>query len=80
MARAGSACIVRDDRAGTAPGNAGKLCPHTLNGLADALDDPRFSGYAGPPRVVLVTGESGLKLTRPAKTAGKSRPRTRQPD
>ena len=69
-----------EDGAGTAPGNAGKLYPYTLNGLTDALEEARFRGYAGPPWVVLVTGESGLKLTRPAKTAGKSRPRTRQPD
>lgn len=64
MARAGSAYIVRDDGAGTASGNVDKLYPYTLKGLTEALEEARFRSYAGPPQVVLVMGESGLKLIR----------------
>jgi hypothetical protein len=64
MARAGSAYIVRDDGAGTAAGNVDKLYPYTLKGLTDALEEARFRSYAGPPQVVLVMGESGLKPIR----------------
>jgi hypothetical protein len=69
MARAGSAYVVRDDSAGpalgdTAPGNVDKLYPYTLKGLTEALEEARFRSYAGPPQVVLVKAESGLKRIR----------------
>ena len=64
MARAGSAYIVRDDSADTTSGNVDKLYPYTLKGLIDALEEARFRSYAGPPQVVLVRGESGLKQIR----------------
>jgi hypothetical protein len=64
MARAGSAYIVREDGAGTPAGNVDKLYPYTLKGLTDALEEARFRSYAGPPQVVLVMGESGLKPIR----------------
>jgi hypothetical protein len=64
MARAGSAYIVRDDCAGAARGNVDKLYPYTLKGLTDALEEARFRSYAGPPQVVLVKAESGLKPIR----------------
>lgn len=64
MARAGSAYIVRDEGADTASGNVDKLYPHTLRGLTEALEEARFRSYAGPPQVVLVMGEAGLKPVR----------------
>jgi hypothetical protein len=64
MARAGSAYVVRDDGAGTASGNVDKLYPYTLKGLTEALEEARFRSYAGPPQVVLVMGEAGLKPIR----------------
>jgi hypothetical protein len=74
MARAGSAYVVKDDSAGTVlentvlgstvPGNVDKLYPYTLKGLTDALEEARFRSYAGPPQVVLVKAESGLKPIR----------------
>jgi hypothetical protein len=64
MARAGSAYVVRDDSAGTTSGNVDKLYPYTLKGLTDALEEARFRSFAGPPQVVLVKAESGLKPIR----------------
>ena len=64
MTRAGSAYVVRDDKAGTASGNVDKLYPYTLKGLTEALEEARFRSYAGPPQVVVVMGESGVKLIR----------------
>ena len=63
MARAGGAYVVRDDGAGT-PGNVDKLYPYTLRGLTDALEEARFRSFAGPPQVVAVMGEGGLKVIR----------------
>lgn len=48
----------------TASGNVDKLYPYTLKGLTDALEEARFRSYAGPPQVVLVKAESGLKPIR----------------
>jgi hypothetical protein len=64
MARAGSAYVVRDDAAGTTAGSVDKLFPYTLKGLTDALEEARFRSYAGPPQVVLVKAEAGLKVIR----------------
>ena len=64
MARAGAAYVVRDDGAGTTPGNVDKLYPYTLKGLTDALEEARFRSFAGPPQVVVVMGESGMKVIR----------------
>jgi hypothetical protein len=64
MARAGAAYVVRDDGAGTMPGNVDKLYPYTLKGLTDALEEARFRSFAGPPQVVVVMGESGMKVIR----------------
>jgi hypothetical protein len=63
MARAGGAYVVRDDGAGT-PGNVDKLYPYTLRGLTDALEEARFRSFAGPPQVVAVMGEGGMKVIR----------------
>jgi hypothetical protein len=41
-----------------------KLFPYTLRGLTDALDEARFRSFAGPPQVVAVMGEGGLKVIR----------------
>jgi hypothetical protein len=65
MARAGGAYVVRDDdSAGLEPGNVDKLYPYTLKGLTDALEDARFRSFAGPPQVVLVMGETGMRVIR----------------
>jgi hypothetical protein len=64
MAGAGSAYVVRDDGAGSTTGNVDKLYPYTLKGLTDALEEARFRSYAGPPQVVLVKVETGLKPIR----------------
>ncbi len=64
MARAGAAYVVRDDGAATAPGNVDKLYPYTLKGLTDALEEARFRSFAGPPQVVAVIGDSGMKVIR----------------
>ena len=73
MARAGGAYVVRDDRAGSrgdsgpgqaGPGNLDKLYPYTLKGLTDALDEARFRSFAGPPQVVMVMKEDGLRVIR----------------
>jgi hypothetical protein len=63
MVRAGSAYIVRDDGVGVAR-NVDKLYPYTLKGLTDALEEARFRSFSGPPQVVLVRAESGLKRIR----------------
>jgi hypothetical protein len=64
MSRAGAAYVVRDDGAGTMAGNVDKLYPYTLKGLTDALEEARFRSFAGPPQVVVVIGESGMKVIR----------------
>ena len=63
MARAGGAYVVRDDGAG-APGNVDKLYPYTLRGLTEALEEARFRSFAGPPQVVAVMGDGGMKVIR----------------
>jgi len=66
-ARSGGAYVVRDDggpSTGTQPGNVDKLYPYTLRGLTDALEEARFRSFAGPPQVVLVSGEGGLRVIR----------------
>ena len=69
MARAGGAYVVRDDGAGTVlgltgPGNVDKLYPYTLKGLTDALEEARFRSFAGPPQIVAVMGEAGMRIIR----------------
>jgi hypothetical protein len=67
MARAGGAYVVRDDSAGGQGGGAGnvdKLYPYTLKGLTEALEEARFRSFAGPPQVVLVMGEGGMRVIR----------------
>ena len=64
MARAGGAYVVRDENAGTTPGNVDKLYPYTLKGLTDALEDARFRSFAGPPQLVMVMTERGMKVIR----------------
>jgi hypothetical protein len=64
MARAGGAYVVRDDGAGTTPGNVDKLYPYTLKGLTEALEEARFRSFAGPPQVVMVAAESGMRIIR----------------
>ena len=64
MARAGGAYVVRDDGAGTQQANVDKLYPYTLKGLTDALEEARFRSFAGPPQLVLVMAEAGLKAIR----------------
>jgi hypothetical protein len=64
MARAGGAYVVRDDGAGPMPGNVDKLYPYTLKGLTDALEEARFRSFAGPPQVVMVAAEGGMKIIR----------------
>jgi hypothetical protein len=64
MARAGGAYVVRDDDTGAISGNVDKLYPYTLKGLIDALEEARFRSFAGPPQVVMVKAESGMKVIR----------------
>jgi hypothetical protein len=64
MARAGGAYLVRDESAGPGPGNIDKLYPYTLKGLLDALEEARFRSFAGPPQVVEVRTETGMKVIR----------------
>ena len=64
MARAGGAYVVRDDAGGAQAGNVDKLYPYTLRGLTDALEEARFRSFAGPPQVVLVMGDGGLRVIR----------------
>jgi hypothetical protein len=76
MARAGSAYVVRDDAAGTTPGSVDKLFPYSLKGLTDALDEARFRSSAGPPQVVLVMSDTGMKAIRRYEN-GRERPARR---
>jgi 4'-phosphopantetheinyl transferase EntD len=64
MARKASAYVVRAESAGTTPGSVDQLYPYTLKGLTDALEEARFRSFAGPPQVVYVVAESGLKAIR----------------
>ncbi len=73
LAQAGGAYVVRDegdggpgrlDKGNVDQGNVDKLYPYTLRGLTDALEDARFRSFAGPPQLVLVRGDSGLKVIR----------------
>jgi hypothetical protein len=77
MARARSAYVVRDDAAGAAPGSVDTLFPYTLKGLTDALDEARFRSFGGPPQVVLVMSDTGMKVIRRYED-GRERP-PRQP-
>ena len=79
MARAGAAYVVRDDGTGTAPGNVDKLYPYTLKGLTDALEDARFRSFAGPPQVVVVMGDSGMKVIRRYEHGRESPPKGAPP-
>jgi hypothetical protein len=63
MARAAGAYVVRDDGA-DAQGNVDQLFPYTLRGLTDALEEARFRSFGGPPQLVLVMAEAGLKIIR----------------
>ena len=62
MARA--AYVVRDDSPGGPSGNVDKVYPYTLKGLTDALEEARFRSYAGPPQVVVVKGDDGMRVIR----------------
>jgi hypothetical protein len=71
MAKAGGAYVVRDDnpgavedRPGAGTGNVDKLFPYTLKGLTDALEEARFRSFSGPPQVVLVMTEGGMRAIR----------------
>ena len=76
MARAGGAYVVRDDGAGrehgagreqgagVQRGSVDKLFPYTLKGLTDALEEARFRSFAGPPQVVLVLADTGMRVIR----------------
>jgi hypothetical protein len=79
MARAGAAYVVRDDGTGTAPGNVDKLYPYTLKGLTDALEEARFRSFAGPPQVVMVMGDSGMKVIRRYEHGRENPPRGAPP-
>jgi hypothetical protein len=57
MAR--GAYVVRDDSPGGPSGNVDKLFPYTLKGLVDA-----FRSFAGPPQVVVVKGDDGMRVIR----------------
>jgi hypothetical protein len=73
MARAGSAYVVRDETAGGVSGNVDKLYPYTLKGLTEALDEARFRSFTGPPQVVLIVTEDGMKVIR-RYSHGRERP------
>jgi hypothetical protein len=62
MARA--AYVVRNDSPGAPSGNVDKLYPYTLKGLVEALEEARFRSFAGPPQLVLVKGEDGMRVIR----------------
>jgi hypothetical protein len=64
MARAGGAYVVRDESPGAQPGNVDQLYPYTLKGLTDALEEARYRSFGGPPQVVAVPTETGLKIIR----------------
>jgi hypothetical protein len=73
MARAGSAYVVRNETAGGMSGNVDKLYPYTLKGLTDALEEARFRSFAGPPQLVLVMTDDGMKVIR-RYSRGRERP------
>jgi hypothetical protein len=83
VAKAGGAYVVRDEGVGTVPGNTApgntgnvdKLYPYTLKGLTDALEEARFRSFAGPPQVVMVLGESGMRIIRRYSRGRESPPR-----
>ena len=75
MARAGAAYVVRDEGGRTTLGTVDKLYPYTLRGLTDALEEARFRSFAGPPQVVMVMGESGMKVIRRYEHGRESPPR-----
>jgi hypothetical protein len=56
--------VVRDDSPGGPSGNVDKLYPYTLKGLVAALEEARFRSYAGPPQVVVVKSEDGMRVIR----------------
>jgi hypothetical protein len=62
MAR--GAYVVRDDDPGGPSGNVDKLYPYTLKGLVEALEEARFRSFAGPPQVVVVKGDEGMRVIR----------------
>jgi hypothetical protein len=78
MARAGSAYVVRDDAAGTTLGSVDKLFPYTLKGLTAALEEARFRSFAGPPQVVVVMLDTGMKIIRRYES-GRERPSRHPP-
>jgi hypothetical protein len=80
MARSGGAYVVRDDGAGTTPVNVDRLYPYTLKGLTDALEEARFRSFAGPPQVVMIMGERGMKVIRRYEHGRESPPRDASPD
>jgi hypothetical protein len=41
-----------------------KLYPYTLKGLTEALEEARFRSFAGPPQVVLVAAQGGMRVIR----------------
>jgi hypothetical protein len=81
MARAGGAYVVRedtdDDTGAAAGGNVDKLYPYTLRGLTDALEEARFRSFAGPPQLVMVLGDDGLRAIR-RYSGGREAPVTEQ--
>jgi hypothetical protein len=78
MAR--GAYVVRDESPGESSGNVDKLYPYTLKGLTDALEEARFRSFAGPPQVVMIMGESGMKVIRRYSGGRESPPRDAPPD
>jgi hypothetical protein len=62
MAR--GAYVVRDDDPDAPSGNVDKLFPYTLKGLIEALEEARFRSAGGPPQVVVVKGEDGMRVIR----------------
>ena len=78
MARAGGAYVVRDDGTDAGLGNVDKLYPYTLRGLTDALEEARFRSFAGPPQLVLVLADSGMRVIR-RYAAGREAPAARPP-
>ncbi len=74
MARTGGAYVVRDEEAAAQSANVDKLYPYTLKGLTDALEEARFRSFAGPPQVVAVMAESGMKIIRRYENGRESSP------
>jgi hypothetical protein len=64
MARAGGAYVVRDESPGAQPSSVDQLYPYTLKGLTDALEEARYRSLGGPPQVVAVPTETGMKIIR----------------